>query len=354
MSPRIWILAVGLVAAAPMISAADTSMSAAWAAPNWRIEDARFAAKNALIEQHAAALTDALQRDPATLPSALRTLAAHAELSWPIREAALMRFLQSLDGIEGRRVPTEAIQFLADWQSRTLVAHEENAALGTPLYNIAARAQGLQNRWQREAAMQSASVRLRSGAADFLGDWSATTDPLTRVGMLDALTVSKRSTIRAVLASAQNGITRHPEWATLAIQAALTLHDVPAMTALIVRAQGAESRPLLQACNDRLRSDELGKLLIQLHDTAPASTFALAIGVWSAKLAGNSQVEALWLDLLGDAELGSSAALALRVRPSAAALAKLHALAAPAPDVSVRAGRARLALQLDQIAEMPL
>jgi hypothetical protein len=323
-----------------------------WPAPNWQIDEAKVAAKSALTSQSSAQLNEVLQHQPDALVQAFETLAARSDLSWPIREAALMEFLNALASMQREQIPQDALAYLTRWQSKTRVPHEEMATLGAPLYDIAARAQGLQNLWRREAAMEAATAALKRGPVEFLTDWALQSEAATRAGFLDALDHSDRPTQSAVLAATDGTLHTHPDYAEVAARSALALRDLDAMRKLIVQGAGADTQALLRTCAAQLNADELHALLLRLRRDATDADVALAIGLWSSKLAGNAQAEALLLDLLGDPTLGSSAALALAQGSSSATRAELQSLAA-APDTSVRAARARLALQLDQVSEMP-
>ena len=156
------LLAAGLLQAAaaltPMPSGAGEKPADAqpWSPPNWQVEAARVVAKRALTDQLAAALRTTLLTDRNALLSALESLAAREDLSWPQREAALLQFVQSLDDLRRDQVPPAALALLAQWQPRTLVPHEEMSTLGTPLFDIAARTHGVLNRWRREEGRRRA------------------------------------------------------------------------------------------------------------------------------------------------------------------------------------------------------
>jgi hypothetical protein len=340
-----WMLALAFCAASVTALAATPD----WPAPEWRADAALRQAKSTTASTIADALLDTLREHPDELAAALDALVARNDLSWPLREAAVMRLLQALDGTPRHRIPEDAVLLLAGWQPRTLVPHEEDASLGAPLFDIAARTHGLQNRWRREAVATRAKARARDDAEAFVTAWSASADAVERAGLLDALDAGGAALQRGVLEAA---LAAGPSLRQPAAHAALALRDVDAMHALILHGAGNESRQLLDAIGQRLDARSLTALLIRLRTEAPPGTQALAIGLWSARLAGDADTEAVLLDLLGDAELGSSAALALQRAPSAAALKQLRMLAL-SPDVSPRAARARLALQIERSMEMP-
>lgn len=350
-----------LAASAAVSGAADNAdmpaASANWAAPTWTAAAALVLARSSASQSLAAEFRHTLRTAPNTLSARLQAMTEQDDLPWPVREAALLRLVDDLGDLRRDQVPASVMSLLIHWQPRTLVAHEEMPSLGASLFPIAARAQGLENRWQREASAQLGAELLTSahhghGAEAFLAQWSSATDPAARAGLLDALAVTRTESVRAVLMQAQHDATALPDLAIVARQAALVLKDMGAMADLIHQGSASGLRATLQTLADTLDRDALTALLAKLERAGDRPRLGLAIGVWSQELSGYPPAEALLLDLLDDQEVGSSAALALAHAPSADALAKLHRRAA-APDVSNGAKRARLALQMDQTAEMP-
>jgi len=318
---------------------------ARFVAPNWDAGQARRLATSSDSTRLYATLRRALARDPSTLPAVLAVVAGDTA-SWPERESAILRFTASLHDYRGPRPAlSPLLDVLARWQPRTLVAHEESAALGTPMFSIAAQAQGLQNRWTREAASASAARSLDGDGTGFLAAWSGAADPLDRAGALDALGAASRSQRQAVLRSALARLASDPAMTEPAAVAAMSLHDMPAITTLIERGAPGGLRALLDDAARGLSAAQMNVILSRLHKTSPERT-ALALGVWSGKLAGDRRTEALLIGLLDDRLLGASAALALSRAPSPAALARLQTMAV-AKRSGLAAARARMALQLD-------
>jgi hypothetical protein len=324
----------------------------AWAAPNASQAEAKYLADRADSRAFALELRNALQLAPETVLEKIDAAIAAGDLPWPAVEAALMQLQDALGQLHRDQVPGDLMARLSAWQARTLVAHEEMASLGTALYPIAARAQGLENRWRRDEARALGAEQLGQGIQIFLTQWAATTDAAARAGLLDALDQAPASRLRALLNVTRQSAKASSDRRIPLSRAALALHDVGAMSTLLALGGGAEMRPLLQSVAARMNADELTALLSQLRRDADTPTLALAIGVWSPMLSGHAPAEKLLLDWLDDADIGSSAALALSVQPSPSARARLNALAAT-PATSLGARRARLALQLDQVAEMP-
>jgi hypothetical protein len=325
---------------------------AAWDAPNWSQADALNLARSPASQALVTELRAVLQTAPDSVVAMIDQLVAQDALPWPLRESALLAFVGTFSDLRRDQVPAELMARLGAWQPRTLVAHEEMATAGAALFPIAARAQGVENRWRRDEARALGTELLNQGAETFLTQWSNQADAAARAGLLDALDQASRDQLQALFAVAQGRAKSSSDFRYPAGRAALALRDVEAISTMIAIGADAQTRTLLQTAAEQLDADDMTAILAGLQRASATSQLALAIGVWSRSLAGQPKAEKLLLGLLDDAELGSSAALALALRPSPGTLAKLHARAA-IPDNSLGARRARLALQPDLTSEMP-
>ena len=340
LSPAIAILLAIAVTGGAGLHAQDLG----WQPPNWdrasALELARSPGSRALYVE----LVATRGRSPALPQAKLDALGGADELSWPEKEAALLRWLDSLADADRGDVPESAMAVLMNWQPRTLVEHEENPTVGHPLFDIAGRAWGIENRWRREEARAQGAKLLADDPHQFAGQYLAITDPRTGAGLLDALAMAGRDAQQQVLKAALSGGggNEHTR-TTLAVAAASALGDPAALQSLIERTSGPDLRPVLQTLAGQLDADMLYTQLRRIVDSAAPEHSALAIGVWSARLAGHAPSEALLLGLLDDRELGSSAALALTHAPSDAALSRLNSLA---QSKKPGASRAQLALRI--------
>ncbi len=340
-------LVAGSIASVAAVEVSDDSFApaqaASWDAPNWETGPALARSKSIAAQSLALELDRLLRDDPAALSARLRALDEADALSWPEREAALLQFTRSLHAQRADQVPDDALRLLSTWKSRTLVAHEESPDFGTPLFNIAAEAQGLQNRWRREAAAGIAARALATGAESFLDGWPSADDAVGQAGWIDALRAAPASQRKALLVQGLQRMSNAPQLVLPTTEAAISLRDHAAMTRLIQATDSVPLHFLLTALAGQLTARELDQLLAELITNAPVDRAALAIAIFGRALVDDRSFERRMLSLLGDPALGSSAALALSRRPGAQLKAELEALAASAP-TSLLGGRARLAL----------
>lgn len=322
------------------------STVALWAAPNWQPEAASKAAQVGGSSGLALSLEHTRDQAPQSLLSALQALTARTDLSWPVKEAAIDTFVSGLYTLRRDQLPPSALAFLKSWQGHTLVAHAEHGEFGTPLYSIAARTQGAENRWRHDAAQASSAAALTRGSADFIEAWRASTDPASQAGTLDALDHADVGSLRALLAVIAQ-TTERAELRSIRLRAARALGDRGVLQALLLEA-GAELKPLLLALADALPTADTIALAEALISTAPASTSALAIALWSPHWLGNGRAERLLFDLLGNPQLGASAALALARIASPGARWRLQAITAQ-PGRAANKQAAQLALRLSEL-----
>ncbi len=340
-------LVAGSIASAAAVEVSEDSsapaQAALWDAPNWEAGPALARSKSIAAQSLALELDRLLRDDPAALSARLRALDEADALSWPEREAALLKFTRSLHALRADQVPDETMGLLTHWISRTLVAHEESPSFATPLFNIAAEAQGLQNRWRREAAARTAARALATGAERFLDGWPSADDAVGQAGWIDALRAAPASQRKALLVQGLQRMSNAPQLVLPTTEAAISLRDHAAMTRLVQATDSVSLHFLLTALAGQLTARELDSLLAELITNVAVDRAALAIAIFAPALIDELPFERRMLSLLGDPALGSSAALVLSRRPTPRLKAELEALAASAP-TSLLSGRARLAL----------
>lgn len=344
MQTRSVLLMCAALASHTDLHAADSAAESTWAAPNWSEGEARLLSKSARVAGLEVELKSIALDAPKNLLAELELLSNRNDFTWPEREAALQRVLAWLHTQTVDRIPADALAYLAQWQPRTLIAHEEHPEFGTPMFAIAAQAQGLQNRWRRAATKQSAQQLLSAGIDPFIAGWLAVAGAAERAGYLDALAAADVKQQRALLQATAPQLKSNPALTAVIAQAAITLADVDALSALIEHGDGAQLHPVLAVAASELSTARMRGVLQKLIAVAAPERVALTIAQWSPRLASDAETEAMLFDLLGDPQLGSSAALALSASASASMRKRLQTLAEQ-PENTLRTTRARMALR---------
>ncbi|MGE3730525.1 MAG: hypothetical protein AB7F83_08250 [Lysobacterales bacterium] len=344
---------IGMAGSPAMAFDPGQATAAAYAMPNSDRRQVAIELQGGESQRLAQALERVRRERPAELLPALIALSERDELPWSLREAAIAQFLAQLATLEPGAVPPEALAYLRGWQSRTLVAHEEDAAVGAPLFNIAAQTQGLENRWRRKQAEANARFSLQHDLAALQQQWSADPDPAARAGMVDALSGAAPDRLRALAttATATKSAAGDKGSTALAVAAAIALGDRRPMLDALEHASETELPALLRALARLDAGRPSFVLLRQQSGVWPKSSTALAISLWSPQWLGDRDAESWLIGQLSDPELGAAAALALARIASRFGRAQLQSLATMSGDARL-AARARLALSLkpDEVA----
>ena len=138
-----------------------------------------------------------------------------------------------------------------------------------------------------------------------------------------------------------------PDMTILAGRAAVLNADARALEQLVRTGSGPSVSHILRQSTKVLTERQIARLLNTAVQEGSPQTASIAIAELAPALAGLPNHEEALMDLLGDPQLGSSAALALAKSPSTSTLSKLGRMAA-ADDGSLLASRARLALEVNR------
>ena len=285
-------------------------------APNWDRQRAEEVARVFDTQSVVADLKSAMSADdPEELMAALRLLEARDDVPGPAREAALLRFMQELRSLSAAGVSSEVMAYLGAWQARTFVANDHQPGVGEPLYKIRSAAAGIKNGWRQDTAFHTGITMLNSRPRTFLAQWSSASDPATRAGYLDALGEAGATGTRLVHEQVMAELAANPGLTEVAARTMLVTGDVAALEAIIRYGEGAGVVSALRSAALSLSPQRATAIISQLAATGLAEKAALAIGVWTPLLAGESDAQALLQQLLGDDVLGPAAVLALQWSP---------------------------------------
>jgi hypothetical protein len=312
----------------------------------WQRDAALAAAHSVAVEQVVREVGDvATLADAASTLEYLQDLETRPDWPLPAREAALQRFTRSLAGLPRDAVAAEIMQHLLAYQARTLVPHEERPAAWEPLFNIRATAIGVENAWRREAATSLASLTLLEDPPMLVDLFALATAEVQRLGYLDALEIAGITAVTEVQDEALRRLASEPGLSPLLASTAVMTRSRPAMRELLVHGSGAGMAATLERFARDMEADELAGLFEFTMLEAPALNASLAIATWWPRLRHDDDAREVMLGLLGDAELGSSAALALSRQPD---VPTIKALKDAAGGDTLAARQARRALDLNR------
>ena len=144
-------------------------------APNWNREAAIEAGDAPAVKETLGTLYDLARTGRGDeLMSRVRAIAASKSRPEPERDRILHELALSLGEIEPGLVDSEVLEFLAETRALVRVPHDEQAAMGVPLYNIRAAAAGSLALWQNAASPSPENSRAPfTGAGSFIETLSA-------------------------------------------------------------------------------------------------------------------------------------------------------------------------------------
>lgn len=318
------------------------------AAVNWdRAEAARVVAQTDTFATREALKQLLVAGDGPGLLALLEETAGREDWPAPARESVLYEFVRDMRPLPPRSVALEVMNFLAVYQSRVMVAHDDHPNAGVAMFDIRAAAHGVQNAWNRQEAALIGSGLLDRDALMLVEAFRANEALSVRQGLLDALDTATSGQLEVVCFLALSSLDAAPELTSLAGRSALLIGDARAIEQLARTGDGPAMSRIMRGAAETLTPGQLARVLqVAVHE-GTAQTAALAIAELAPVLAGHDGVVEVLINLLGDPVLGSTAALALAKHPGTATLQWLGSLAA-AGDDSLQAMRARMALDINR------
>lgn len=120
--------------------------------PNWNREAAVAASGASAVRETLRPLYELARAGRGgDLLSQARAIAGSSSRPAPQRDRILHELAMGLGELDPGLVGPEVLQFLSETRSLTLVPHDDNPAMGVPLYNIRAAASGSLARWEQAA-----------------------------------------------------------------------------------------------------------------------------------------------------------------------------------------------------------
>lgn len=325
----------------------DSAVAANPATPaQWDRSSAMAAARSVNIERAVYEIgnVSSLADGEATLRQ-LKQLETRNDWPQPAREAALYEFTRSLAGLPREAVAIEVIQHLQNYQSQTLVPHEDHDSTLVPLFNIRGAAAGIENGWRRTEFTIEAARLIETNPSRLISRYIESADHNRRSGYLDALPLADVFDVTAVQSAALEQFDQNPALTRLIGTTAVITGDTIAAQQLLINGRGEGLATALRQLDDGLQASETADLLIYAIQNAPANNASLAIATWWPRLRHEADIRDLLVDKLADPSLGAAAALALAQSPD---IQTIKVLMDTASGSSVAARRAQMALDINR------
>lgn len=310
-------------------------------APNWDRQMAMHAAEAPESLDALAGLSRLLRvQDEGTLGQRLEAIIGGSLSSQPARDYVLYRFAVNL--ADAPQTQAWMIDRLAAVEPSVFVSHPDHARTGVPLFNIRAAAEGARGAVARRDARNMADSLLIEAPQDWIAAYLSA-GSAERKGFTDALMEAEDESLKQILDMAIDVFPGDPKITPIAGRAALLIGDADSLHSVVIHGGGSELAPILEAATSSLDSQAVLTLLEVAISQAPPVNAALAIAQLYPALSGHPVARAMLLEVLGDRDLGASAALALAQSDDPVLMASLQEIART--DQGLAARRASLALQ---------
>ena len=330
---------------ASIVAYAQASEPQSLPKPNWeRVAALRVAAN----PPESDALSNWLQQIENGESAMLLQQLQHSEqAAGPAFEAQLHKLAIALAETSLDSPVDELLAWLASYSSQVLVAHEESAAYGVPLYLVAAAAKGSQAERQRRLASRSSSALLAADPLQWTQRYLAAS-AVEREGFIQSLQVAPIAGLVAMADQLQSKLPAHAELAAAVGIIASRLSDPQLFLAAYRYSSGADSVALLREAGWRLDAAQRSQVFTGVMALPASDKTALGISMLAPSLQSNPEVSSTLLKLLDDQDLGAAAALALAGHPDAKVQASLQGLL---QEGGLKGRRAALALDKNTVVQ---
>lgn len=289
-------------------------------------------------------IPSSLADGPATIAN-LRELESRSDWPLPAREAAIYQFTRSLKSLPRDAVNKEVMQYLAAYQARVLVPHEDHPDNAVPLFNIRGAAAGVENSWLRNEGMAEALLLVETDSTMLVSKYLESNESAQQAGYLDALQLTDKTEVHVVQSAALDRLQQSPELTRLLATTIAITADPYAMRRLLTDGRGAGLTATFKALGAQLDNTETASLLEFALEQAPTQNAALALAAWWPTLRNDAATRELLIGKLDDDQLGSSVALALAQSPDIQTIQELKVIA---QGDSSTARRAQMALDINR------
>ena len=280
-----------ILLSALLLSPLATLHAAGEAAPNWDRDLALEMARNAPASPELELTSTSRPNKVIITGEKLREVSQRSDLSEPARDRLMYEAAKRLAAFPADAVPESAVDFLANYESQTLVAHEEAREIGVPLYPVRATMAGVRNQWRAEAARDETTRLIRSDASTLLSNYAANDDHAYRRGVRDAIRTARHEYLANLVQAGLPLLSDVPEITGLVGAAAIAMHDADAFALVVARGDGHEMVNLLRKAANVFDTNTLESIRNQSAGSATPTVQSVMTAVFSADGAGEPAPE---------------------------------------------------------------
>jgi hypothetical protein len=242
----------------------------------------------------------------------LALLAVEQRSGWPLpaREYLAHAFAVGLGDLPARAAGTEMLDYLLNYESRTLVPHDDQGMYGVPLFNVRAAAAGTRAKWERRSAAAEAEGLLEKDSQAWLDAW-IDASPSRRKGYADALGYASPDKLSELGALSMQQAAKNSSLAEIAARTGLILGDLPLFSEAVSAGSGPWIVQAFRKASEKFSDDENFVLLQYSMERASPGTAALAMAELAPARLDQHAVADLMFQSLDNPKLGAAAALVL-------------------------------------------
>ncbi|HET6564666.1 MAG TPA: hypothetical protein VFG52_04570 [Xanthomonadales bacterium] len=288
--------------------------------PNWEKASALQAAAQANSQLQVQSWQQ--QIDAGQAAAVLVELQQSSGSGSPGFEAQLYGLAQTMAEAPLDATSDRLLAWLENYSPAVLVAHEESASHGVPLFPVAAAAKGSRLERQRRTAQLRADALVadpQRWIAHFLA-----ASPVEQQGLQQGLRKANPATLAPLARMLPGELAGHAELAMPTGIVASILADTALFTSALQHSQGADTVQILREANWRLDMAQRIQLFHTVLALPQPGHRALGVSMLAPGLHSNPAVSTQLLEMLDDEDLGAAAALALAGHPDSQVQASLR------------------------------
>jgi len=248
--------------------------------------------------------------DNRELLDSLSSIEQDPELADPVRDYVIFSFALGLSDMDANSVSPPVMDFLFNYEPRTLITHADHPQMVVPLFNSRAAAAGVRNRWSRQQASELAENLFGKDPASWISAY-LDADRVGRRGFIDAMEFASSKQLNAVGWLALTRLDTTPELTLVAAQAGLESDDFELLRQSILQGDGPHLATVLAAASDKLSAEQSIELLDYTLESGSDKKAALAIAHLAPAHLDEPAVREMMFNTLADRNLGAAAALVL-------------------------------------------
>ena len=241
---------------------------------------------------------------------ALQAIEQRSDWPLPAREYLAHAFAVGLGDLPARAAGTKVLDYLLNYEPRTLVPHDDHEIYGVPLFNVRAATAGTRADWERRSAAVEAESLLEVDSQAWLDAW-VEANPSRRKGYTDALEYASPDRLSKLGALSMQQAARNSSLAEIAARTGLMLGDLPLFSQAVSAGSGPWIVQAFREASEKFGDDENFFLLQYSMERASPGTAALAMAELAPDRLDQHAVTDLMFKSLDNPKLGAAAALVL-------------------------------------------